>query len=93
LLARSQALLRRFVERCSWEKAAPKLKDADRVPDSSTVRRWSEGLDGARLRSSFIDRIVVRMTHWLARGAQSDTQSGLLSWLIPALETLWPLRL
>jgi hypothetical protein len=93
LLARCQALLRRFVERCSWEKAAPKLKDADRVADSSTVRRWSEGLDGSRLWPSFIDRMLARVTHWLARGAQSDDPSGLLSWLTPALETLWPLRL
>jgi hypothetical protein len=93
VLARCQALLRRFVERCSWEKAAPKLKDADRLPDSSTMRRWSNGLDCARLRSSFIDRIFVRVTHWLTRGDQSNAPSGLLSWLTPALETLWPLRL
>ena len=26
LLARCQALLRRFVEHCSWEKALPKLQ-------------------------------------------------------------------
>lgn len=93
LLARCQALLRRFVERCSWEKTAPKFKDADRVPDSSTVRRWSEGLDGSRFQPSFIDRMLARVTQWLARGAQSDDPSGLLSWLTPALETLWPLRL
>ncbi len=35
----------RFVEHCSWEKASPKLKDADRLPDASTVRRWSQGVD------------------------------------------------
>ena len=40
-----QALRRRFIEHCSWEKALPKLKDADRLPDASTVRRWSSGLD------------------------------------------------
>ena len=34
LLARCQALLRRFVEHCSWEKASPKLKDPDRVAGS-----------------------------------------------------------
>jgi hypothetical protein len=93
VLARCHVLLRRFVERCSWEKAAPKLKDADRVPDSSTMRRWFNGLDCARLRSSFIDRILLRVTHWLTRGDQSDAQSGLLSWLTPVLEMLWPLRL
>jgi hypothetical protein len=45
LLARGQALCRRFVEHCSWEAAAPTLKDSNRVPDPSTLRRWSSGLD------------------------------------------------
>ena len=48
LLARCQALRQRFQEPCSWEKAVPKLKDADRVPDASTVRRWSWGVDGSQ---------------------------------------------
>ena len=93
LLAHCQALLRRFVERCSWEKATPKLKDADRVADSSTVRRWSAGLDCTRLRPSFIDQVLARVAHWLVRGAQSDIASDLLSGLTPTLEMLWPLRL
>ena len=93
LLARCQALLRRFVELCSWEKATPKLKDADRVADSSTVRRWSEGLDCTRLRPSFIDQVLARVTHWLVRGAQSEVASDLLSGLTPTLKMLWPLRL
>ena len=93
LLARCQALLRRFTESCSWENAAPKLKDADHVPDSSTVRRWSEGLDCARLRPSFIDQVLARVAHWLTRGAQSDVTSELLPGLTPTLEVLWPLRL
>ena len=41
LVARCHTLLRRFVEHCSWERAVSRFKDADRVPDSSTVhRRW-----------------------------------------------------
>jgi hypothetical protein len=62
LLARCQALRQRFVEHCSWEKAAPKLRDADRVPDASTVRRWSGGLDGSRLELSFFRQILTRVT-------------------------------
>ena len=54
LLARCQALRRRFVDHCSWEKAVPKLKDADRVPDASTVRRWSKGVDGSQPALSFL---------------------------------------
>ena len=45
LLTRCQAMRRRFMEHCSWEEATPTLKDANRVPDSSTLRRWSSGLD------------------------------------------------
>jgi hypothetical protein len=28
------------MEGCYWEDAAPAVKDADRVADPSTVRRW-----------------------------------------------------
>jgi hypothetical protein len=37
LLARCQALRRRLVENCSWEKALPNLKDSNRLPDPSTL--------------------------------------------------------
>jgi transposase-like protein len=43
LLARAQALRRHFMEHCSWEESTPTLKDPDRVPDPSTLRRWSGG--------------------------------------------------
>ena len=36
LVARSTALRRRFVERRSWDDAAPPLKNPHRVPDPST---------------------------------------------------------
>jgi serine/threonine protein kinase len=49
LLARCQALRRRFVENCSWEKALPNLKDSNRLPDPSALRRWSSGLDLSQL--------------------------------------------
>ena len=65
LLARCQALRRRFEEHCSWEKAAPKLKDPDRVPDASTMRRWSSGLDGSQPSASFLRQTVVRVAQWL----------------------------
>src|SRR5216110_3018839 len=42
LRVRCQALRRRFVEHCSWEEATPALKDANRTPDSSTLRRWAQ---------------------------------------------------
>ena len=45
LFARCEALQHRFGGSCSWEKAQPQLKDADRLPDAFTVRRWSRGLD------------------------------------------------
>ena len=93
LLARSQALQQRFAEHCSWEKALPKLKDPDRLPDPSTVRRWSGGMEPTQLALSFLSQTVSRMTDWLARGRQVLGQTGPLSWIAPALEVLWPLRL
>jgi hypothetical protein len=93
LVARSQALRLRFAEHCSWEKALPHIKDADRLPDPSTVRRWSAGVEFSQPALSFLRQTVARVTHWLARGRQVLDQTGPLSWIAPALEVLWPLRL
>jgi hypothetical protein len=44
LLARAQALRRRFMEHCSWEEATHTLKDPDRVPDRRNRRTASAGV-------------------------------------------------
>jgi hypothetical protein len=93
LLARCQALLRRFVEQCSWEKALPKLLDPDRLPDPSTVRRWASGLDCSHPAPSFLSQTVSRVAHWLMRSHQVDGEAGPLRWITPVLKNLWPLRL
>jgi hypothetical protein len=93
LLARCQALRLRFAEHCAWEKALPKLKDADRLPDPSTVRRWSSDVDCFQPEPSFLNRTVTRVAHWLAPGRQALDETGPLSWIIRAFELLWPLRL
>ncbi len=93
LLARGQALQRRFEEHCSWEKASPKLKDADRVPDASTMRRWSTGLDGSQPAASFLREAVVRIARWLKCGRQADARIEPLPWMVLALQRIWPLRL
>ena len=93
LPARCQALQRRFAEQCSWEKALPKLKDSDRLPDPSTVRRWSSGLDCFQLALSFLNLTVIRVAHWLGRGHQAVDHAGPPAWITPALQLLWPLRL
>jgi len=92
LLARCQALLRRFVEHCSWENAAPKFKDADRVPDSSTVRRWSQGVDESQPIHSFARKTVARATQWQESVHSHQDKAGFLSGLTPALEILCPMR-
>jgi len=92
LLARCQALRRRFVEHYSWEQATPTFKDPDRVPDSSTLRRWSSGLDRSQPGLSFLRQTLARVAHWLARGDPADPEAGPLSGLIPVLQILWPLR-
>jgi Domain of unknown function (DUF6431) len=93
LLARSQTLRRRFVEHCSWEKAVPALKSPDRVPDSSTLRRWSRGLDPSQPAFSFLRRTLASFARWLGLGSSADPQAELLSGLAPVLQVLWPLRL
>jgi hypothetical protein len=93
LLARSQALQLRFREHCSWEKALPRLKDPDRVPDPSTVRRWSSGFDCFQPALSFLNRTVARVARWLTRSHELVDQAMPLSWITPTLEVLWPLRL
>jgi hypothetical protein len=48
LIARSQALRRYFLDHRSWESAGPDLKDPDRIPAPSTLRRWCHRLDSSR---------------------------------------------
>lgn len=92
LLARCQALLRRFVEHCSWEQAAPKFKDADCMPDSSTVRRWSQGVDESQPIHSFVHKTAARVAQWLESAQGHQNEAGFLSWLTPALQVLCPMR-
>jgi hypothetical protein len=84
---------RRFVEHCSWEEATPTLKDPNRVPDPSTLRRWGYRLDCSQPAFSFFRQTLIRVTHWLAPGVPADHQAEPLSWLTPVLQILWPLRL
>jgi hypothetical protein len=93
LLARCQALRRRFVDGCSWEESLPDLKNSNRLPDPSTLRRWSSGLDLSQLALSFARQTIARVSHWLTRGDPANHEAGPLSWLTPVLPVLWPLRL
>jgi hypothetical protein len=86
-------LLRRFTEQYPWEKALPKLKDPDRLPDPTTVRRWASDLDCSQPQLSFLNQTVTRIAHWLARSHQTDGEAGPLRWITPVLKNLWPLRL
>ena len=92
LLARCQALLRRFVGHCSWEKAAPKFKDADRLPDSSTVRRWSQGVNESEPALSFLRKTAARAAQWLDSAYSHQDGTTFLTWLTPVLEVLCPMR-
>jgi hypothetical protein len=91
LLARCEAVRRRFEEHCSWEEATPSLKDPNRLPDPSTLRRWAHGLDPAQPARSFLRQTLARASQWLARGGPPGHAA--LSGLTPVLQILWPLRL
>jgi len=71
----------------------PNLKDSNRLPDPSTLRRWSSGLDLSQLALSFARQAIAHIAHWVARGDQANHEAGPVSWLTPVLPILWPLRL
>jgi len=95
LIARSEALRRNLVERCSWEEAAPPLKDPHRVPDPSTLRRWFRDLDSAQPPFSFLRRTLAAVDHWIRRDQVLPLGDWSLSWstVFPLLRRFWPLRI
>ena len=92
LVARSEVLRRRFVEHRTWESAAPPLKDPDRVPDPSTLRRWCRSLDSSRPAFSFLRRTLETVEECLARGDPLVHGSLRLAWptVFPFLRVVWP---
>jgi hypothetical protein len=95
LIARGEALRRYFIDHCSWEAAAPPLKDPNRVPDPSTLRGWFRALDSSRPPFSFLRRTMTAIEQWI-RGGQVLRHGELqLSWptVFPFLRRFWPLRI
>jgi hypothetical protein len=94
LFARSEALRLRFVEQQGWEKAAPVVKDPNRVADSSTLRRWFASLDSSPS-FSFLRKTLEAVSERLDRGEILNHLGLRLSWRTVAacLQVLWPLRL
>ena len=92
LVARSEAMRLRFVEGRSWEDAAPPLKDPDRVPAPSTLRRWCRSLDSSRPPFSYLRRALKTVTQWLAYREAPVFGSLRLSWstVYPCLQLFWP---
>ena len=84
-----------FVERCSFESAAPSVTDPDRVADPSTLRRWFRSLDSSQPSFSFLRNTLTAATRLLARGETIRHDALTLSWPNMALflQLLWPLRL
>ena len=80
------------MERRSWENATSPLKDPNRAPDPSTLRRWFHELDSSRPASSFLRPLVQTAAQWLARGEQHAFGSLHLSWptIYPCLRVFWP---
>lgn len=95
LIARSQALRRYFVEGCSWEAAAPAVKDPDRVADPSTLRRWFRSLDSSQPPFSFLRQTMLAIRSWLLSTEILMQASQPLCWhtVFPFLRRFWPLRL
>ena len=96
LIARSEALRRYFVDSCSWEAAAPPVKDPCRVADPSTLRRWFRDLDSSQPPFSFLQRTILKIDGWIRGcGKLLHHDDLLLSWptVFPFLRRFWPLRI
>jgi hypothetical protein len=93
--SRSEAAQRRFQRNSSLENAAPAVRDAARVADPSTLRRWFRSLDNSNPPFSFLRRAIGDVSQWLAHGRIVQHRSLRLSWptVVPFLQVLWPLRL
>jgi hypothetical protein len=94
LIARSEALRRYFVDGCCWEEAVPPLKDPDRVPDSSTLRRWFRELDSSHPPFTFLRRAIATVDHWIRSRAVFQPGESPMSWpvVFTFLRRYWPLR-
>ena len=69
------------------------LKDSNRVPDPSTLRRWSSGLDHSQLALSFLRQVLARIAYWLRSGDRRDHEACFVACWTPVLQILRPLRL
>jgi len=68
------------------------LKDSNRVPDPSPLRRWSSGLDRSQLALSFLRQVLARIAYWLRRSDRLDHAVCFVACLTPVLQMLRPLR-
>lgn len=95
LIARSEALRRYFVEDCSWEAAAPPVKDPHRVADPSTLRRWFWELDSSQPLYAVLRRTLAAIDEWIRSGQILRHGNLQLSWptVFPFLRRFWPLRI
>jgi len=95
LLARSEALRRYFLEHCSYESAAPTVKNPDRIAAPSTLHRWFRNLDNSQPPFAFLRPTLARIQDSLQRGEVIRHATLRLSWptVSPFLQQLWPLRL
>ena len=95
LIARGAALRRYFVESCSWEEAAPPVKDPHRIADPSTLRRWFHALDSSRPRFSWLRRTLEALDQSIRSGQTLHYGDWQFSWptIFPLLHNFWPLRI
>ena len=68
------------------------LKDSDRVPDPSTLRRWSNGVECSQLVLSFLRQTLARIAYWRGRRDWRDDEACFVGWLTPVLRILRPRR-
>jgi len=68
----------------NWEQSVPDVKDADRLPDPSTVRRWSWQL--------FALGVLVSIAMWAGAGWNTAVPSTIRAWDWNALSRILPVE-
>ena len=71
-------------ETSSWEESVPNIKEPDRLPDPSTVRRWAEQL--------FYLGVLLTFKLWQAAGWSISGPPTILAWDWMAIRLILPVE-
>jgi hypothetical protein len=68
----------------SWEQSVPTARDPNRLPDPSTVARWSGGL--------FLIAVLLASKLWQSAGWNTSRPPTILAWDWSAISRILPVE-